>query len=64
MQSDDQLLAEALMEDAAMYMMQGLLDEAAEILAVAEKLEFGSDPFCAFSIEELEIVGDGEARAH
>ena len=51
MQLDDEFLAQALMEDAANYLRNGLLDEAAEIMAVAEKLEFGADPFCNLEMD-------------
>jgi hypothetical protein len=57
MRQDDVLLARALMENAAEYMQQGLLDEAAEIMAVAEKMEIGTDPFC-----DLGCVDDEQDR--
>jgi hypothetical protein len=52
MRQDDVLLAEALMQNASEYMKQGMLDEAAEIMAVAEKIEFGDDPFCGLGLND------------
>lgn len=53
---EDELLVLALMQDAAAYLQEGLFDDAAEIMVVAEKLECGQDPFYDFAMDDMDEV--------
>ncbi len=60
---DDELLIQTLMQDAADYLRQGMFEDAAEIMAVAESLECGKNPF-ADELTEDDFWGDTNKTEH
>lgn len=55
MTDEQRILAKALEEEALKYMECGLLDEAADIAAVAELIESNAQPWCPVNYAENEF---------